>query len=257
MLICFDPYVGTLGSYSPEVVCAAAAAAGFDGISVPVSPHFVPDDAAVDALCGYLERYGLQAPTLSYGMPAIPRPGEEKELLAHGELVFRTAKAVGASVVSLWPPLPEGMSMVEGMEALAKVVTELDGLAQEAGCVQAFEFEPGTAPGDYRSAMAFIRERSLRLKVTVDTTHVMNTTGDQYECVAELGDLISDVHLSGHDRGEPRADDPKIDFDGCLRGVRDIGFDGPIIAQYHLKGLASLGRVCRFMRELIERVLGG
>ena len=253
MLVCFDPYVGTQGNYSPEIVCAAAAAAGFDGINVPVTGRFVPDDAALDALCGYLERYKLQAPTLSYGGPSIPLPGKEAELIAHGELVFRTAKAVGATVVSHWPRLPDGMLMEEGCEAFAKVVTALDGLAAEAGCVQAFEFEPGTAPGDFPSSIAFIRDRSLRLKVTVDTTHVMNTTGEQYQAVTELGDLISDVHLSGHDRGEPSPDDPRIDWDGCMSGLRDIGYDGPIIAQYHLNDLASMGRVNHFMRQLVAR----
>jgi sugar phosphate isomerase/epimerase len=253
MLVCFDPYVGTQGNYSPEIVCAAAAAAGYDGINVPVTARFVPDEAALDALCGHLERFGLKAPTLSYGGPSIPLPGKEREMIAHGDLVFRTAKAVGATVMSHWPRLPDGMAMEQGMDAFANVVTALAPLAEEAGCIQAFEFEPGTAPGDYRTAIAFIRDRSLPLKVTVDTTHVMNTTGDQYEAVAELGDLISDVHLSGHDRGEPSAEDPKIDWEGCLRGLRAIGYDGPVIAQYHLKSLASMGRVCAFMRHLLAR----
>ena len=253
MLVCFDPYVGTQGKYSAEVVCAAAAAAGFDGINVPVTERFVPDAAALDALCGALDLYGLKAPTLSYGGPSIPNPGEEAALIAHGDLVFRTARAVGATVVSHWPRLPDGMAMEEGMDGFARVVTELAPLAEEAGCIQAFEFEPGTAPGDYRTAIAFIRERSLPLKVTVDTTHVLSTTGDQHEAVVGLGELISDVHLSGHDRGEPRPDDPRIDWDGCLRGLREIAYDGPVIAQYHLTGLASMGRVCHFMRGLIAR----
>jgi sugar phosphate isomerase/epimerase len=250
-VICFDPYVGTLGKYSPEVVCAAAAAAGFDGINVPVTDAFVRDQAGIDALRGFLERFGLVAPTLSYGKPAIPRLGEEQALIGHGEMVFRLARAVGAGVVGLWPHLPEGMEIEEGLDALAKVIAEIDGPAADAGCVLAVEFEPVTAPRDYRATMDFIHRRAPWLKVTVDTTHVMNTTGDQYRCVVDLRGLISDVHLSGHDRGAPSYEDPRIDFDALMRGLRDVGFDGPLVAQYHLTDLGSMGRVSSFMRQLV------
>ncbi|MFQ6043420.1 MAG: hypothetical protein ACE5PV_21410 [Candidatus Poribacteria bacterium] len=41
MLVCYDPYVGTLGKFSSAEIIELVAKAGYDGINLPVREPFI------------------------------------------------------------------------------------------------------------------------------------------------------------------------------------------------------------------------
>ena len=47
--VCYDPYVGTLGRFTRAEIISMVAAAGYDGLNVPVNDAFLGDAGAVAA----------------------------------------------------------------------------------------------------------------------------------------------------------------------------------------------------------------
>ena len=45
-----------------------------------------------------------------------------------------------------------------------------------------------------------------------------------------MGDFIGDAHISGSHRGEPGTGE--FDFDSFAFGLKEIGFNGPLVIQY-------------------------
>jgi D-psicose/D-tagatose/L-ribulose 3-epimerase len=90
--------------------------------------------------------------------------------------------------------------------------------------------------------------------LTCDTYHLNNYKADPYRSVITMGELLGDVHISGSHRGEPGSEGDKIDYKLFMKGLFDIGYNGPLTMQYHLKDTESIARACAFTRRLRDNV---
>ena len=51
---------------------------------------------------------------------------------------------------------------------------------------------------------------------------------------------LGDVHISGSHRGEPGGG--VFDFETFARGLKEIGFSGPLVVQYKMEDVVSIAR---------------
>ena len=254
--VCYDPYVGTLGRFSREEIFELVARAGYDGINVPVKEAFLGklSSEGIDEVRGLAERHNLQVPTVGFGWHIATDPKLRSEALKHFELVLEAALKLNAGIIGIWPNQPKGVSKEEALETLKANLSEMIPAADEHGVKIALEFEKGCPLDNYREGIEFIRSTDPRLKLTCDTYHLFNDRADPYRAVLAMGDMLGDVHVSGSHRGEPGTGE--FDFDSFAKGLREIGFRGPLVVQYRLEDVSSVERSCRFTRRLREMILG-
>ncbi|MEO2005590.1 MAG: sugar phosphate isomerase/epimerase family protein [Candidatus Poribacteria bacterium] len=253
--VCYDPYVGTLGRFTRAEIISMVAAAGYDGLNVPVNDAFLGDAGAVevDDLVRRIDDAGLIAPCVGYGRyELLTNPDRADEVMPHFEIALEVARRVGATIFGIWPPPPKAVSHAEGLDLLTTHLAAMAPPLEEHGLRVAIEFEKGVPIDNYRDGLAYIDDVGLPILLTADTYHLHNDQADAEQAARALGARLGDVHVSGSDRGEPKPD--AFDMDGFIRGLRAIGFEGPLMAQYHLKDVESIPRVRAYIAGLRDRI---
>jgi len=252
MIVAYDPYVGTWGKYTREQIVKMVADAGYEGVNVPLRPDFVDPSkkSELDATAELLARHRLAVPSIGIGKHTITTPGKQREIQDWFVLALEAAKRLGAHIIAFWPSLPKGVTLEDARAALTENLRAMLPAAEKAGCALALEFEKGCTLDNYRDGIAYVNATDKRIQLTADTYHVFNDKADQYTAAVALRGYLADVHLSGSHRGEPGSEGDQVDYRGFLRGLREIGYTGPLTLQYHLKDPASMKRACEFTKRL-------
>jgi len=256
MIVTYDPYSGTLGRFSRAEVIKMVADAGYEGLNLPVREPFVKAEDAgdVDELIGLLKDHHLEVNTITFGKNDCTTPGQQAEMQRWLEVVLAIADKLDAPVISIWPNLPEGVTLGGARATLAENMKAMVPAADAKGKVIGLEFEKECTLDNCREGVQFINELDLRLKLTADTYHMNNDSADLYAAVIAMKDLISDVHISGSHRGEPGSPGDTIDYAAFMRGLKEIGYQGDLVLQYNLEDPDSLPRACAFTRDLREEL---
>ena len=252
MLVCYDPYSGTIGSYSRTEIIEIVAAAGFEGINLPVSDGFIDgkDESQIDETEKLLAKYNLKAPSVGFGNHIVTTPSLREEALAHFRIVLHVAKRMRSSIIAIWPNQPKDVYVEDVLETLTVNLREMLPEASRAGIVLALEFQKGCPLDNYLQAITYINETDNRVRLTCDTHHLNNYKADPYRSIIAMGELLGDVHISGSHRGEPGSEGDQLDYGSFMKGLAEIGYDGPLTTQYHLKDKASIARACNFTKKL-------
>ena len=254
MLVTYDPYSGTLGRFSRAEIVKMVADAGYEGLNLPVREPFVSaeDERDVDELLGLLEAHSLEVNTITFGKNECTTPGKQAEVQQWLEVVLDLADKLDAPVISIWPNLPQGVTLGAARATLAENMKAMVPAADARGKTIGLEFEKECTLDNYREGIRFINGLDPRLKLTADTYHMNNDKADLYAAAAEMRDMISDVHISGSHRGEPGSPGDAIDYGAFVRGLREIGYQGDLVLQYKLEETESLPRACAFTKGLRE-----
>jgi len=116
------------------------------------------------------------------------------------------------------------------------------------------EFEKQGTLDNYIQAIAFINGTDSRIRLTCDTYHLNNYKADPYRSVIAMGELLGDVHISGSHRHEPNSEGDEFDYRRFMKGIAEIGYDGPLTLQYHLDDVESIARGCIFTKRLRDEI---
>ena len=253
--VCYDPYAGTLGRFARPEIFELVAKAGYDGINVPVNRAFLGELSSdeIDDAKRLAEKYNLVVPTVGFGNHIVTDPQRREDALKHFEIVLDVAKRLNAEVIGIWPNPPKNVSRPEALDTLADNLSKMLPALDAHGMKIALEFEKGCPLDNYREGIAFIRETDARLTLTCDTYHLFNDKADPYKAALEMGDVIGDVHISGSHRGEPGTD--VFDFRAFASGLKEIGFNGPLVIQYRMEDVSSVARSCEFTKRLREQII--
>ena len=252
MLVTYDPYSGTMGRFSRVEILKMVADAGYEGLNLPVREPFMrgDDEADVAQTAQELADHGLQVNTITFGKNECTTPGKHDEMLHWMRVVLRVAGELGASVVGIWPNLPQGVTREVAHETLRLNLVDMLPMADDAGCAIGLEFEKECTLDNYREGIQFIHEVDARIKLTADTYHINNDRADMYEAALAMKDMISDVHISGSHRGAPGSEGDTIDYDAFMKGLAETGYQGDLVLQYKLEDPASMARACGFTEGL-------
>jgi len=253
MLVCYDPYVGTLGRFSRAEIIELVAKAGYDGINLPIREPFIDgkDESQIEDTEKLLAKHQLVAPSVGFGNHIVTTPTMRKETMEHFAIVLNIAKRFKAEIIGIWPNMPKDASVEAARKTLAANLSEMLPQTEEAGIAIALEFEKGCPLDNYREGIEFINSTDTRLRLTCDTYHLFNDKADPYQSVLAMGKLLGDVHISGSHRGEPGTDE--FDFKAFMKGLREINYNGLLTLQYHLKDVESMARSCEFTKRLLYK----
>lgn len=256
MLVCYDPYVGTLGRFSRAEVIKIVAEAGYEGINLPVREPFIDgtDESQIDETEKLLAKYNLKVPSVGFGNHIVTTPSLREETLKHFRIVLKVAKRMNSRIIGIWPNQPKDVYVEDAWETLVANLREMLPEASEAGMVLALEFEKGCPLDNYIQAITFINETDKRIRLTCDTYHLNNYKADPYRSVIAMGELLGEVHISGSHRGEPGSEGDELDYGPFMKGLAEIGYNGPLTMQYHLKDVDSIARACTFTKNLRDIV---
>lgn len=256
MLVCYDPYVGTINKFSRTEIINMVAEAGYEGINLPIQEPFIDgtNKNQIGEIEKLLERHNLAVPSIGFGNHIVTTPSLRNEAMQHFKMVLAIAKQMNASVIGIWPNQPEDVQAKDALEVLIANLLDMLPEASEANISIALEFEKESPLDSYIHAAKFIKKIDSRIRLTCDTYHLNNDEADPYKSIIEMGKLVSDVHISGSHRGEPNSAGDTFEYKPFMKGLKEISYDGPLTAQYYLKDIASIARVCSFIKNLRDEV---
>lgn len=255
MMICFEPYAGTLGKYDQETLLDMIVKAGYDGLDVPADARFYdytsPDET--QKLKERLRELGLGVASVC-GMPGgarghITDPGHKAESLAYWEACIAAAQEFGAGSVVVWPPIPEGVYYEDAWDCCLENLSHILPKARDAGVDLAIEFEKNCLVDNYRDGIRFCEQLGERVKLVADTMHIFNDRADPARCVRAIKDLIAVVHASESERKVPGQGD--FDHKTFYATLKEVGYDGPVSLQYRASGLEDMTEACQFVRQML------
>lgn len=257
MLVCYDPYVGTINRFSRTEIIKMVAEAGYEGINLPVQKPFIDgtDEDQIDKTEKLLAKYNLDVPSVGFGNHIVTTPSLREETLQHFKIVLNIAKRMNSKIIAIWPNQPQGVYVEDALDTLTVNLRKMLPEASEANIALALEFEKGCPLDNYLQASSFIKETDNRIRLTCDTYHLNNYKADPYRSVLTMGELLGDVHVSGSHRGEPGSEGDEFDFESFMKGLVEIGYEGPLTVQYHLEDVDSMTRACAFFKDLRDKIL--
>lgn len=252
MLIGYDPYSGTMKHFDTKGIIEEVAKCGYDAINLPMRKDFVDADneAQLSSLEGMLKAAGLKTPSIGVAPHVWTTPGREEETQKSVETAIKMAKRYNSRLLTMWPNLPKEVAKDNAVKTLSKNMKAAVPTAAAAGYPIAFEFEKDCTIDNYREALDFINATDKRIRIVADTYHISNDKADPYKAAIAMKGLIGEVHISASHRGEPGDGADQFDYKAFVRGLKEIGFDGPVMLQYKLEDPASIKRACDFTKKL-------
>lgn len=252
MWIGYDPYSGTMQHFDTKGIIAEVARCGYDAINLPMRKDFADPESEeqLRTLEALLKKANLKTPSIGVAPHCWTTPGKVADTQKGVDHAIRLAKRFRATILTMWPNLPKDVKKEDAVKTLSENMKLAVPKAAAAGYPVAFEFEKGCTVDNYREAIDFIKATDLRIRVVADTYHIFNDKADPYKAAIALKGLIGEIHISASHRGEPGNAADQFDYKAFIRGVKEIGFDGPVMLQYKLEDPTSIQRACAFTRKL-------
>ncbi len=157
------------------------------------------------------------------------------------------AKYLGCPKVIVHPLMPSlywGEPFVEEQDFAVnkKMLTALAPVAREHGvtvCLENMPFPKCSAFSYVKNVKKLLAEiGDEHIKACLDTGHFNAEKGDIYEAVTLLGDDLAALHIHDDRNGQDRHLLPfqgDIDWDGFIRGLREISYKGVISLETNIK----------------------
>ena len=255
MLIGYDPYGGTMQRFTALEIIREVAKCGYDAINLPVRKDFADpeNETQLRAMQELIGSLGLKTPSVGVTPHTWAEPGKAAETRKGIDQSIVIAKRFNARLLTMWPRLPPNVQHADAMRAFTESVQYAVPAATAAGLSVAIEFEKNSTVDNYRDGLAFVAATDARVRLVADTYHMNNDKADPHASVLAMRGQIGEVHLSGTHRGEPGSAGDTYDYAAFVRGLKETGFDGPVMLQYNLQDPVSIGRACQFARRLFGR----
>ena len=172
----------------------------------------------------------------------------------------------------LMPSLYWGEPFVEEQDFAVnkKMLTALAPVAREHGvtvCLENMPFPKWSAFSYVKNIKKLIAEiDDEHIKACLDTGHFNAEKGDIYDAITLLGDDLAALHIHDDRNGQDRHLLPfqgEIDWDGFIRGLKDIGYKGVISLETNIQPKTpqpmrgrmeiELANIARYLADEIEK----
>lgn len=270
-------FARTFAGDTPEAVLSAIRDARFEAAAWNLSCSGLPSvtaeipDGTGAAVAEAARATGIAIVSLSATFNMIhPDPGRRQEGLAALGPMARTARAMGAPLLTLctgtrdpddqWRHHPDNIDSAAWRDLRASMDAALE-VAEREEVDLGVEPEAGNVVADAGLACRLLEEvRHPRLRIVIDPANLIEAYNleEQRGVVSAAIDLLGDRIAMAH--AKDRAEDGRvappgrgvIDWDHYIAELRQVGFDGPIVA--HGFDAASASDVAAFLHD---RIAGG
>ena len=240
---------------------AELAAAGFDGVEVPI---FEGDAAHFRSVRAELDRAGLACSTVSVAAPdanaVSPDPAVRAAFVERMRWAIEMSQILGSEV--LCGPMHQALGEFTGNGATAdeqavaaEALHAAAELAEEAGVTIALEYLNRFECYFLNTAVA---ARALveavghpRLRTMYDTFHAHIEEKSQAEAIRTVAPVLAHFHVSENDRGVPGTG--QVGFDEVFATLHEIGYDGWITIEAFGSALPDLAAATKVWRPLFAR----
>ena len=254
--IYWSPHGGIVAKWPVEQLVAAVAESGYAGIEALTARNWMDwrDAKDVARLKALLDSYHLECPAISWrgnqGDLLFTDPRNYAPSKAYLVECIEAASWLGAGAVLLWPRIADGVSRPDALVAAARVLNDVAPLCHQWEVTLSVEFESLGNPlcGTPAETIDLIELTGDFVNICCDTIHLLNRKLDAYASVLPQRGKIGLVHLS--DGGRQVPGDGVFDFPAFIRGIKEIGYDGPIFVQIDPRAEADLPRAYRRAVEL-------
>lgn len=265
-------FAKTFPGSDPDTVFGALRAAGFSAVQhnwacsgLASVPEAISDDAQADVVRA-AAKYGLQMAAVSGTVNLIhPDLAVRQQCIANLKTVIRSAPAIHAPVVTLctgsrnaddqWADHPDNQTPEAWADLLA-ALEQLLPVAEEAGVKLGVEPELANVINSAEAAKRLIDELQCdAVTIVFDPANLFEIASldEQQHIIAEalerLAGHIGMAHAKDRtaDGGFTTAGQGLLDYPFFLKGLRNVGFNGPLIT-HGLSADDALG-VATFLSE--------
>ena len=232
------PLVGEYGE-----VFRQAKEIGFDAVQLTVNR---PEAQPVSKLKELSARYGIGISSIATGMAysvdglCLASPDRENRLAAVKRMyghIDLAEKLGGPKVIigAIRGFAAEGMSEEEYMDAFRDSCERVLGYAAKRDVTvitEAMDRFESNVMLSVHSTADFIRSfQTPYFRLQLDTMHSYYVNENIAEAIAEYGDLVAQVDLSGVARAVPRAG-TEIDYAAVIEALRKIGYGEHLVYEY-------------------------
>jgi sugar phosphate isomerase/epimerase len=211
-----------------------------------------------------VEFWSVHAPYGRYANPSSPIPDERNGALAGILDSIQIARRLGARVVVVHPGVdilyqcPRENMIQHAIQTIGAAAEK----AEEAGVMLGIEPLPKREIGNsLEEVLSLVRQIAHpNVGITLDTNHLFPP-----ELVSELlrkaAGLLVNVHISDQDGTERHwlPFEGKLDWKEVIRALADVGYQGPLIYEAHLRGVSNcrevVSRIVENYSRLVEHVL--
>lgn len=223
--------------WAPARLFDLLARAGYAGVELWMDPRWLDwrNPAAVRRLKGEATARGLSTPSISWRQLPGVLPTDPAAAPAAREYLLdcaRVAEACGSPVVLIWMRVPEHVAYATAWASAREVIGSLEAEYLARGVRLAIEFEsPGPVLlGTPQQTLRFIAEAGSHVGACADTFHLFNRGIDQHDGVVQLRGHLLVAHL--RDSGTQMPGKGAVDFPAFFRGLKAIGYAGPVFMQF-------------------------
>lgn len=247
-------FAKTFPGSDPDTVFGAVKAAGFSAVQYNWScsglasvPETISNDAMADVVRA-IETHGLEMVAISGTVNLIhPDLAVRHQGIDNLKTIIRSAPAIRATVVTLctgsrnagdqWSDHPDNRS-AEAWSDLLAAIEQLLPVAEDAGVKLGVEPELANVINSAEAAMRLIDEfQSDAITVVFDPANLFEVSSldEQQHIIAEalerLAGHIGMAHAKDRtaDGGFTTAGQGVLDYPFFLKGLRTVGFNGPLI----------------------------
>jgi sugar phosphate isomerase/epimerase len=234
----WSQHAGVTSGWPPARIFDLVARAGYAGVEIWVDPNWLDrrDPADIKRIRGEAAARGLTTPSVSWRpLPGVQPTDPAAAPAARAYLLdcVRVAEACEAPVVLIWMRVPEGVPYEVAYASARDVLGGLEAECRTRGVRIAIEFEspyPDVLLGNPEQTLKFIAETGSHVAACADSFHLFNRGIEQRDGVTQLSGHLAMAHLRDSDTRMPGKG--AVDFPDFFRGLRDIGYPGPVFMQF-------------------------
>jgi D-psicose/D-tagatose/L-ribulose 3-epimerase len=155
-----------------------------------------------------------------------------------------------ASVGRTWKQTPD--ERARDLDLLVDNLTELSGYAEDHGVVLGLEplnrFETSFINIADQVIEVVDRVNSPACGIMLDTFHMNIEEKNLGDAIRAAGDRLVQLHACENDRGAPGSGN--VTWDAVAAGLKDIGYDGPVVIESFTPEVESISRAAAIWRPL-------
>ncbi|MHB9038821.1 MAG: sugar phosphate isomerase/epimerase family protein [Armatimonadota bacterium] len=207
-----------------------------------------------------VELWSVHAPYSRQFDPSSPNSDIREAAVDAYCVAVDVAKRIGAKVVVTHPGTQAEYDMPkrQRLELIPHVIRKVADYAAQYGIKIAVEPLPKHEPGNSLEEVLWVLDQIDKPNVGInfDVNHLFPASAIP-DLIRKAGKLIMSVHISDQDDTERHwlPLEGKLDWGAVLETLTEVGYDGPLIYESHIKNASSCKEIARMVVDNYQKLM--